>query len=544
MTFPTLRGAASLCLLLVLLGGCGGQSEPSGQAPPVPDQPVPGGTLRAALAGDPDTLNPLTRRTLDSGVILGICNRSLVEYTAAGNYRPALASRWSWSEDKLVLTFELRPDAKWSDGTPLTAHDVVVSYRLTTDERIASPRASEFARVSDVVEVDPHTVAFHFTERCSQQLFNAHSLSLVPAHVVEDLDPAEVASWPLNLEPVTTGPYRLARWDVGERLVLEPNPHYYGPAPYLQELVFEVVPEEAVRILKLEAGELDMLDEIPPREVARFRDDPDSPIRLYTLDGRRFGYLAYNTTDPRFADARVRNAISLAIDRNAMIEGLLYGMGDRLASPIPPMLGPVHNSSLEPHRRDTGTARQLLAEAGWADSDGDGILDRDGEPFRFELKTRTGDSVRENGALILQRNLRDVGIEVRPVIQELPTTLQQVREGDFDVYFGQFGTRMEVDPTAQFATGGRYNHARYANPRVDDLIAQGLCETDPDAANAIWHELQEILHEDQPWSYLYLIYPVVGIHRNFRECTPHAISAYEGIETWWRVPDPTGPAGR
>lgn len=542
MTLPMLRLLAILWLTLAL--GCGGRSEPTGDAGPVPDQPVAGGSLRAALAGDPGTLNPLTRRTLDSGVILGICNRSLVEYTAAGTYHPALASRWTWSEDKLVLTFHLRDDAGWSDGTPITAHDVVVSYRLTTDPRIASPRASEFARVSDVVALDDHTVAFHFTERCTQQLFNAHSLSLVPAHIVEDLDPAEVASWSLNRNPVTSGPYRLARWDTGERLVLEPNPHYYGPAPYLQELVFEVVPEEAVRILKLEAGELDMLDEIPPREVDRFRQRGDSPIELYTLQGRRFGYLAYNTTRPMFADARVRNAISLAIDRSAMIEGLLYGMGDRLATPIPPMLGPVHNADLEAHRRNVDEAHRLLAEAGWTDSDGDGLLDRDGEPFRFELKTRLGDSVRENGALILQRNLRDVGIEVRPIIQELPTTLQQVREGDFDVYFGQFGTRMEVDPTAQFATGGRYNHARYANPRVDELIAEGLCETDRDAANRIWHELQRVLHEDQPWSYLYLIYPVVGIHERYRDCTPHAISAYEGIETWWRVPEAVDPAGR
>jgi peptide/nickel transport system substrate-binding protein len=191
---------------------------------------------------------------------------------------------------------------------------------------------------------------------------------------------------------------------------------------------------------------------------------------------------------------------------------------------------------LDPHRRDVSRARALLAEAGWSDVDGDGIVERDGRSLSFAIKTRTGDPVRENGVLILQRNLREVGIDAVPRMLELSTVLDQVGAGDFDVYLGQTSARLSPDMSASVATGGGFNYGGYSNAEVDSLIAHALTLLDRDQAAQTWRRVQEILYVDQPMSLLYAKYPLVGLRADIRGATPNFLSVYEHLERWWRAP--------
>ncbi len=522
-----------LVLILIAVGlGC----EKSDSGPGQNDDdltPVRGGRITIAVNSDPGTLNPLTRTGALAGSILGILNDGLADMSSDLQFHPRLARHWTWSEDGLGLTYHLRSGVRWSDGEPMTAHDVEVSFGLYSNPDLPNPRRSNMRDIESVRAIDDTTVVFRFKARSPDMIFNS-AFTLLPAHVVENLDPSRAREWSINRHPVGTGAYRLEEWVPNERIVLERNPYYWGDPAYLDEVVFKIVPEESVRMLQLAIGEVDLVSEIPPKNAAKLEKRSDT--RVYELGPRYLGYMVYNLRNPILADARVRNAISYAIDRRSLIDGLLFGHGEMSASPITPIITWAYNDKLTPHHRDLDRSRRLLAEAGWTDHDGDGVLDRDGQALSLVIKTRTGDPVRENGVLVIQSNLRDVGIRAQPRMLELSTVLQQVGRGDFDIYLGQVSARLSPDLSGSFSTGGGFNYGAYSNATVDSLIAAGRLQLDRDQAAATWYEVQRVLYDDQPMTTLYWKYPLVAIRSEIRNATPNFLSVYEGIEDWWRLP--------
>ena len=514
------------------LTGCGGGEVTEGD--PDSGPVVRGGTLTVAVDSDPGTLNPVIRTTALAGSIYGILNDGLIKMNTDLDFEPSLAKRWFFSEDGLTLTYHLRDDVRWSDGEPFTSRDVLVTYELFTNPDVPTPRRSNFDDIAGVAAPNDTTVVFTFHRRTQESLLRS-AFPLMPAHAIEGRTPTEVQSWDLNRMPVTNGPYRLARWDANDRIVLERNPHYWDEPAYLDEIVFRVVPEEATRRLQLEIGEVDMIESVPNKDLERLRDDPEVQLKLV---GPRFlGYLVYNLDNELLTDARVRNAISYAIDRRAFVEGLLFGYGRTIANPMTPIVAWAYNDELEPHTRNLEVSRRLLAEAGFVDTDGDDIVERDGVPLRFTVKTRTGDPVRENGALILRNNLREVGIDVNTRMLELSTVLSQVSSGDFDVYMGQVAAPISPDLSASFASDGGFNWGGYANPAVDALIERARGTVDRDEAAVLWKQVQELLYRDQPMTMLYAKDPPVGLRIEVRNATPNFLSPYEDVHRWWKTPD-------
>jgi len=514
------------------LSACG--TEGGGEkaaTPAVVDGPSYGGTLRVATGGEPDVLNSLITTSGYSGRILGIINSGLVSLNRRLEWEPALASSWQWLDDGLTLRFLIRKGLKWSDGEPFSAYDVQRSYELFTDPQIASARRSNFVDMVSCTALDSLTVEMRFRRRSRDQLFNAN-IPLLPAHIVDGLDPTRVESWPMNRKPVGMGPYRVKSWESGERIVLERNPYYYEGKPYLDSIVFEFTPEATVRLLKLESGEVDMVESIAPKDEARLKKTAPE-IKIYPLSGRRFGYLCYNLRRPFLDDVRVRQAISHAIDRKAFTENLMFGRAQPAASIIVPALGWAHDPTLPVDTYDPELSRRLLKDAGFLDTDDDQVVEKDGSPFEITITTRTGDPVRENGILILQENLARVGIKVKLRMMELSAALSEVRKGDFDVYYGHYNSRMSVDPTALISTDGAMNWGGYSNPRLDELVREGLAEMDMEKAKSIWYEFQRVFAEEQPWTMLYYYDTLVGIRSTFHDCTPDNLSPFYDIHKWW-----------
>ena len=323
-------------------------------------------------------------------------------------FAPRLAESWSFSEDGLALTFNLRDDVVWSDGTPTTAEDVRFTWLAQTNEAVGWAFAESKRRISDVEVVDATTVIFHFSETFPQQFFEAAQGVILPKHAWGQLPFEEWrdnAKW-FEDNLVTNGPFKLASWQPQQRFVLERNPRYFEEGlPKLDRVVFEVVPDMTQQLSLLRAGRADFIELVPYGEAAAVNDRPD--LYLTSFIPRNYFFLAWNTAREPFSTAEVRQALTLAIDRQSIIDSLFYGFGKTSFGPLPSDVW-AHHDSLEPWPYDPERARQMLAEQGFADSDGDGIIERDGEPFRFELITNGDNTLRRNILVMVQSQLKQV----------------------------------------------------------------------------------------------------------------------------------------
>lgn len=525
-------GWAFLGLGLVLATlGCQGRDD--GRTTSHGDQPVPGGTAVVALADEPDVLNPLVRTSSVAGMVLSLMGSSLVEMSPELLWKPEIAGAWTVAPDSLSISFELRPWA-WSDGDSLTSEDVALSWRLVTDPRVGSPRAAVVRDVAAVETPDAHTVVYRFSRPVADPL-QATFHSILPAHLVGELDPARQDQWPLNRDNVSSGPFQLVRWDPGEKLILERNPHYPLHRPYLDRLVLRIMPDATGRMLALEAGEVDVVSAISAASARRLagRDD----IVVHEITSRVFGFLMWNTRLPQLAQAEVRQALSLALDRQRFVDDLLEGLAQPATSYLPPVLW-NHHRGLEPDPFRPDSARAILDAAGWVDDDGDGLRERDGVPLVIEVLYRSGNPVRDHGAVVLRQNLLDVGVGVELRALELATALEFLREGRFGAYWGEFQANVYADPTALIHSGAtdRYNFGGYANARVDSLLEVALSRPRREEALPAWYALQEQLALDQPAAMIYYPQQLVATSARLRDATPDMLSVLEGIGHWWIDP--------
>lgn len=530
---------------LALLAGCGGGG---GEAPaPAAEGPVRGGTLVVGWTHDADLLNPVVQQTmLASHINTLIYPNPTTEVfeDCRLTTRPYLAESWAFADDGLSLTMTLRTDVNWEDGVPVTADDVVLTLELMADPEVASPRYDQTERIAAVEKLDSRTVRFTFSEVFDRetQLYYA-SQDLLPAHLFRDADRKSLRRNPLNENPVGVGPYRLERWERNQEIVLTAcDGVTITTRPWIERVVFRIIPEYTTRLTELIRGRIDMMDGVQVEDVERLRrENPE--IRIVPRGWRFMEYVAWNSRDPLFADPRVRRALTMCIDRDLLIEVLLTGGGERYGRPctgtVTPELCEACNEAIEPLPHDVPAAQALLAEAGWTDSDDDGVLDRDGRPFRFTLKTGAGNPRRDQACVLIQSQLKEAGIEVSLEQMEGAVLIEQLVNHEFQAALGGWSASLYVSPRPFWHSGDEYvyNFTSYANPEVDRLIEAGEVETDPEKANAIWHEVQALIYEDQPYTFLYWVNNLMGIHRRFEGVEANLLTAVYGLERWWENPN-------
>ncbi len=327
--------------------------------------------------------------------------------------KPRLAESWEFSPDRLTLTFKLRPGVLWSDGEPLTAEDVLFTFEAQKTKEIGWHLAESKDRIAKVEVVDPLTVRYHFTEAYSTQLIDANEGVILPKHVWSKIPFKE---WRENAayfdqHLVTSGPFKVEVWQPQQRLVLVRNEKYFEPGvPKVDRVVVQVVPDEPNQVALLRAGTVDAIENVPAQNVAELEKDPD--IELPTHVPRTYFDIIWNTSRPFLAEKEVRQALTMGIDRQAIVDSLLFGHATVGASPYPTSFW-VRKQDLKPWPYDPERARQLLAERGFKDNDGDGILERGGKKFEIELMAPSENQVRRNVVLLAQESLKKVGVAVR-----------------------------------------------------------------------------------------------------------------------------------
>ncbi|MQA91136.1 MAG: hypothetical protein GEU90_13015 [Gemmatimonas sp.] len=488
-------------VLCVLLIACGGGND----APIVTGDPVPGGTGIVAVDGDFQVFNPVTNTALITTEVMNfMLFTPLIQFDENLEPIPALAE--SWDLEETGVTFHLRDDVYWHDGQPVTAEDVAFTFEMAKHPDAASLLESAFLNMVESAEViDPHTIRFDFVAPHSQPM-QAFWWPPLPKHLLEGVQPAELAQLPYNRAPVGNGPFRFASWEAGTQLVVEANDEYpdgLGGRPYLDRIVFRVVPEATTRLTEILTGATDVNYAVLPDEAQQV--EGQQGVELISYPGRQFVYLGWNNERPPFDDARVRQAMMLGIDRQAIIDALMFGYAEIATGMIPPW-SPVA-PDVEPAPYDPEAARALLQEAGYSPGP-NGIMMKDGQPLRFTLLT-SEDRLRQDIAIVLQQQLRQIGAQVEVRSSEFQTLLQQHRAREYDAVLSAWILdTFRVDPNPLFSceearTPESSNRAGYCNPEADELAATGLQTIDDEEAKQVWTQFTEVLNQDQPISILF-----------------------------------------
>jgi peptide/nickel transport system substrate-binding protein len=459
-----------------------------------------------------------------------------IEYTTGDL---TLAERWEFGPDSTTLTYYLRPDAVWSDGQPIDARDVVFTFELLRKPEIGSVYADAWEHLDSVVAAGDHEVRFYFARRYPGMLFDT-GIGIVPAHVFEEAatDNATLASHPTLVNPggslVVSGPYRVADWRPGDRVVLVANPSALS-APRTDTVIFRVIPEMTTRLAELESGRLDVMGPLPMERAGELDDDPR--LRVETIDDRFYDYIAWNADafEP-FSDPEIRRALSLAIDRGAILEGLeIADYARPAAGPYPPIFRRLADPELRPDPYLPDSARAILAARGWSDSDGDGTLDRDGRPFRFTLLTQSGNPRRSSAAEIIQKQYADVGVRVDVRLLEFNTLLGLVfEERDFQAVLLGWQVALEPDYLVGhfWPSDHPFNITGYASAELDSLIPLARAAATSEQAAPYWRAAARVIARDRPYAFLWFFDDAVAVNERVRDTRIDTYGLYQNLQQW------------
>ncbi len=527
---------------------------------------------------NPSGLNPLTANDAAALQVIQYTHQKLLHFDY-GDYslQPVLAASRPiitlQPDGTQHLRYQIRPEARWDDGTPVSAADVLFTYKAALHPGVAAAHLSPYlADVIDLVTDAANPQAF--TIICRQAHMRAEvntggELPILPAHVYDPnglmlsytladiaagnwqpdsgdaaLFAEQFSSISLSSDPAAisgSGPYRLQEWIPGQRLVmarksdwwgdlLTNTPNHYFEA-YPQYIVHEIISDQTAAITALKAGTLDVMRGIKARDYREDLMTNDRVTGAYQLhQPPQFSYSCFgiNQRRPHFADSLTRQALALLVPYDRLVNDVLFGFGDRIAGPVLPFMKPWHNPAVQPYTSQPDSAAALLATAGWTDSDKDGILDRQvnggKQVFRFSFLLNAGNSEREKIALIYQDALAKAGIamEIQPL--EWSLYLEKLETYDFDMFYVAFSTDPALEDFSQlWKTNSPSNFSGFGSPATDSLIDAINTTIAEEERKVLVHRFQEVIHQEVPYIFLWTPQNRIAIHQRF---TNLHISAY------------------
>ncbi len=492
-----------------------------------------GDTLVIGTIGDADSLNDLTSTTASASEVISLLFLQLTTTNPDFSHGPSLAKSWEFSEDHLELTFHLRDDVFWHDGVKTTAHDVKFTFEKQRSPKIGYAAIKWLQFIKECVVVDDYTVKFIFEQIYPYQLMDAVVGAILPKHILEKVPDEEMVSTDFNRNPVGNGPYRLKEWKAQQYIEVEANQDFYAGRPPLDRIIFKIVPDQQNLVLQLKSGEIDFMERVPPRFFTELSRQED--LVAHTYFGRAYSYVGWNTRNPLFQNKKVRQALTMAINRQEIIDSLLLEFGQIPTGPVLPIIW-AHNPNLPDFPYDPEKARQYLGEEGWRDTDGDGWLDKDGQRFSFTMKTNKGNQIREDILILVQDMFKEVGIEIIPNILEWTVFSEDMNNKNFEAAVAGWLVGLKMDMTTIWHSNSindRFNFVSYSNPEFDQLNDAAIFEMDAEKAKEMWWRAQEMIAEDQPYSFLYMPKELNFVHKRFQNVQMQAVGWGYNLEQWW-----------
>lgn len=458
---------------------------------------------------------------------------------AEQSFLPRLARKWT-RPDPRTLVFELDPRAKWQDGAPVVAADVVFAIERARNPTYGSSTSSLLRRIASVTADGPTRVRFQFTTAYAEQMYDAvYHVPPLPSHLLSAILPDSLATSAFVSNPIGNGPYRMVRRVPQQFVELQSQPDFFLGRPRIERVLFQLVGSPEARANMLAAGEIDAVDNVyalpDPAQVNALPG-----YRYFPTPGGNIAYINFNQRDPAdtsrphpvLADPAVRRALVLLVNRERIGRS---AMGPYTVAPSAPISAIVGRNvdAPPPLKYDVAAGRQLLASRGWKDTDGDSILDRDGKPLALTLIVPSTSGSRKLMATQLQEAYRQAGVALRVELVESRVYMERRDPGRFDLEF--WSANQDPTPTGlvqswSCASPPRSNPGHYCDRTVDSLIAKASASPTP--VPAVWREVARRMAEDQPAIFMGALVPVVAVHRRFEHVTIRPESMWADVWQW------------
>jgi peptide/nickel transport system substrate-binding protein len=475
---------------------------------------------------------------------------TLVRLDEDVEFEPYLARSWEVDEEAGRLTFHLRDDVHWHDGTPTTAWDVAFTFDRVTDPITGFPNAAFWDRYEGVEVVDSFTVQLSF-EPYPYYMDAWQAVAIMPRHLLEDVSPEELRAHPIGSRcPVGNGPFVFVEHRQDESWTFRRNPAFpeeLGGPPGLDRYIYRPIPESTTLLAELLTGNLDAYIAPHPDFAERIRESESLEFRAFPF--RSYAFIVWNQRRPQLADARVRRAIAMGTNRREILEAIRGGYGRVANAGVPPFHWAFHEGIRDALAHDPAAAGALLDEAGWIDRNGDGIRENaDGLPLAISVIRNQGDRERQEIVEIMQAQLRDVGIALTPRVMEwtaIGPLIMDVENRDFDGAFLALVTEFNLDEHDLFHSRMVDLPLQWAgmeDPRLDRLLDALRDEMDRDRARELWREYQELIVELQPYTYFFFADRLVGINRRLQGAVMDVRGEWVSLRDWW-IPE-EGRRGR
>lgn len=523
---------------MLALAACGGKPASEQDGAQSSTAPASNKSISIGITNAPLMFNPIDFTDNTSNYITSVLFPPLVDWDESMKFIPMLADSIETKDNKTFVA-KLNAKAKWTDGKPVTADDLLYTAQLIANPKVVSSYASGFAlleglddkgklpegakEVAGVKKIDDHTVEFTAKTPVDITLFNekiGKSLKTMPKHVLQDVDPEKFQQSAFVQKPnVSNGAFKFISYQKDQYVELEANKDYFKGSPKISKLFFKIMPAANI-VAQLQSGEIHMnypgIGTISVQDFEKVKNM--SNVR--SIQGKPFNYQVMFFNTKTIPDNRVRQAIAYAINREMMVTNLLKGEGEIVDTPYT-SIHPYANKNIKPYPYDPKKAQQLLQEAGWDFNK------------TLNLVVPSGVKTREQSADIIVENLKAIGVKAQITKFDLATVIQKARKGEFDITFVGYQIYADPDVSNYYKSGlTATNFSSYSNPEMDKLLDQGIRETDPLKRRPIYDKVQELIEQDLPQMILYADYRLKAVSKKVKVGEPKDMGTLINVHEW------------
>jgi peptide/nickel transport system substrate-binding protein len=545
----SLKPALLLLTIFVFFLSCSTQKDPKDER------------IVIGIQSDVQSINPMYAFSLVEGNLIDllfmkpaieIWNDSL----GIIEFRPMLAEKWEWSEENNLLRLYMRKDIFWSDGKPVTAEDIVFSFDVYSDPKVESRFFGQFENfyTIDDMQIDinktfkvvsPTILEINFKEDSNPNLLDIN-LEIIPNHIWSQFKREEFPQAKINFEPITSGPFKLSKWE-REALIslrIDSSSFLYNP-DNIKEIIFKIVPDYKSRIIQLKTGAIDIVDNIKSEDVSEIK--LTNNLEIAALRGRDYDYVGWNHVNPQeyqkskvipnkfFSSSKVRKALTYAINRKEIIESYLSEFGEICKGPVSPMFKIYYDSGLPANDYSPEKAKEILKDAGWDDKNGDGIIENGDVDFSFDLYTNTGNPRRNYVATIVKNNLRAVGIEVNVQMLETGAFVERLMKREYNAWIAGWTIPIPINLNPYWNSDqeiGFLNFSTYQNDGKDEILEKLQQRLTESEKIKLYKDLQSIFQEEEPVTFLYWFDNLIVYNKRISEINFSMLGLVKNAWEW------------